>query len=167
MAACSRLRTALGANPEATSLGADQVLAETPPALRGPPPTAPALPSGPLYGALVLLGIVAIALAGAVTAARFNSMKRRQEQLAMVLRTKLSDALLLEPSLSDYSISVIVHVPLRRRSPVTVDVAGSVPSPELRRAALELVTRQAGGIGREIRIEDRMAVDPAFAKHAA
>jgi hypothetical protein len=120
-----------------------------------------------LYGALVLLGIVAIALAGAVTAARFNSMKRRQEQLAMVLRTKLSDALLLEPSLSDYSISVIVHVPLRRRSPVTVDVAGSVPSPELRRAALELVTRQAGGIGREIRIEDRMAVDPAFAKHAA
>lgn len=159
MARYWRINIALGLIAAAAGSATGQVLAQT----AATPTEAPA--SG--YGGLMLLAIVAILLTALMTGIRLYDMKRRQEESAMILQAKLSDALLLEPSLADYPITATVHVPLRRRAGVMVDIAGSVPSPELRRAALDIVRRETAGIGREVRIEDRMIVNHAIARHAA
>jgi hypothetical protein len=155
-----RINIVLGLIAAAAGSATDHVLAQT---VTTPTTEAPA--SG--YGGYMLLAIVAIFLAVLISGIRLYDMKRRQEESAMILQAKLSDALLLEPSLSDYPITATVHVPLRRRARVMVDIAGSVPSPELRRAALDIVRRETAGIGREVRIEDRMIVNQMVARHAA
>jgi len=48
-----------------------------------------------------------------------------------------------------------------------IEVAGSVPSPELRDAVLELVRRGTTGIAQEVRIEDRILVNPRRARSIA
>ena len=118
-------------------------------------------------GGLLLVVVVAALLAVLITAIRLYDMKRRQEDSAMLLQAKLSDALLQEPSLARSPITATVYAPLRKRSPITVDIAGPVSSPELRDTAIRIVSRETAGLGREIQIEDRLLVNPMQARHAA
>jgi len=161
-----RASIALGA-VVAPATAATWVLAQTPATPTAPPLTAPPDTTASHGGLLLVVAAVAVLLAVLITAVRLYDLKRRQEQSAMTLQAKLSDALLLEPSLSDFPIVAIVYAPLRKRSPVIVDIAGPVPSLELRDLVLRIVKRETAGIGREVRIEDRMVVHPLVARHAA
>jgi hypothetical protein len=167
MARYGRVKIALGLVAVTAASVTDWVLAQTATTPTTPPLTAPVEAPASGYGGLILLALVAVSLTALIMAIRLYDMKRRQEESAMILQAKLSDALLLDPSLSEYPITATVHVPMRQRSRVTVDIAGSVPSPELRGAALQIVKRQTAGLRREVRIEDRMIVNPAVARHAA
>jgi hypothetical protein len=149
----------------ATAAGvAEWVLAQTPTA-PGPPPAQPDT-TGP-WGIGLLLVVVAVLLAVLITAIRLYDMKRRQEDSAMMLQAKLSDALLQEASLAGSPITATVHAPMRKRSPIMVDVAGPVASPELRDTVLRIVHRETAGMGREVQIEDRMVVKPKRMIYAA
>jgi hypothetical protein len=149
----------------ATAAGvAEWVLAQTPMA-PGPPP-AQSDTTGP-GGIGLLLVVVAVLLAVLITAIRLYDMKRRQEDSAMMLQAKLSDALLQEASLAGSPITATVHTPMRKRSPIMVDVAGPVASPELRDTVLRIVRRETAGTGREVQIEDRMVVTPKRTMYAA
>jgi len=51
--------------------------------------------------------------------------------------------------------------------PVTIEVAGHVPSEELRDAAINLVEREASQLGSEVRVESKIGIEPAMTRRSA
>lgn len=137
-------------------------------------PTAPSpmMPPGPAPEGAAARGLVAfVVVVGllAITgiAVKIYDMKRKREDEGVALQARLSDALLIEPALAGYPITPTVHVPFRQSSPVVVTITGAVSTPDLRAAALQLVTRELSHSRTEHRIDDHLAVDALVAKHAA
>jgi hypothetical protein len=137
-------------------------------------PTAPSpmtppgpVPEGGAERGLVAFAVVVGLLAITGIAVKIYDMKRKREDEGVALQARLSDALLIEPSLAGYPITPTVHVPFRRSSPVVVTITGAVSTPELRAAALQLVSRELSHVGTDYRIDDHLAVDALVAKHAA
>jgi hypothetical protein len=146
----------------AVMLGGSRVLAQAP----VPPPVTGGEPASPGSG-LAVIGLIVLLLVILGAAVRFHDLRRRREEAAMGLQARISDALLVEPALAGLPVTPTVSVPLLKRTPVKIDVAGTVPSPELRDHALRLVERVAAEAGREVLIEDRLLVSPTMARHAA
>jgi len=136
----------------------------TAPAFAQTPGPAASGSSSAIVGLIILVAAVVIAVGIAV---RLYDLGRRREQKALELQSRLSDAFFMSPSLSAAAITPTVYAPLWSRGPITIDVAGSVPSPELRDAALELVRRETSRSAQEVRIEDRILINPAMARSIA
>ena len=115
---------------------------------------------------IVLIGLLVVVLVALGTGVRLYDLQRRREQRAMEVQARLSDAFLLG-SLSGMAITPTVHAPFWSRGPFTIDLAGSVPTPQMRSAAIELVRRTTSGIPQEVHIEDRMLVNPRMARYAS
>lgn len=118
---------------------------------------------GAMMGLLVVIGI----------AVKLVDMKRSREDEAVAVQARISDALLMDPSLAGVPVTPTVHVPFRRSSPAVVTLTGRAPRPELHEAALRLVMREMSRGRANYRIEDQIAVDPHSAvapvtsRHAA
>ena len=80
---------------------------------------------------------------------------------------RISDALMMDRSLSGLALTPIAQVPLRRGGLATLAISGVVPTPELRETALQLVMRTLEQSQASCRMEDRIVVDPMMARHAA
>ena len=106
---------------------------------------------------LVLLGV----------AVKLYDLKRKREDEIMSLQSRISDALLLDPSLAGLPITAFASGSLWRRSQVVIAVRGSVPTPELRAAVMRLVEKELSSREPGARAEDRMVVDPLMDKHVA
>ena len=85
-------------------------------------------PSGTQSGgaAVVILVIAMLVILGALV--KILDLKRKREGEAVVVQAQLSDAVLRDPALFSLPITPTAHVPLWKGSPVTVEVAGQVPS---------------------------------------
>lgn len=94
-------------------------------------------------------------------------LKRKRDGEAVIVQARLSDAVLRDPRLFSLPITPTAHVPLWKGSPVTVDLAGQVPSDDLRQAAIQLVEREASQLGPDVRIESRIGVAPTMARRSA
>jgi len=117
-------------------------------------------PSGTQSGGatVVILVIAMLLIIGALV--KILDLKRKREGEAVVVQAQLSDAVLRDPALFSLPITPTAHVPLWKGSPVTVEVAGQVPSDDLRLAALRLVEREASHLRPDVRIESRIGVVP-------
>jgi len=129
----------------------------------GDTPSAGAMGNGGVIVVLVMIGFIAV-LGIAVKA---SDLRRRRTDAAVALQGRIADALLGDPALGHQPIVATAHTPFWGRSPVTLEVSGPVPSPELREAAIALVIREAFNSGLRFRVEDRIMVDPAVARAAA
>jgi len=89
------------------------------------------------------------------------------EEVAVPLRAKISDALMVEPSLSGLPVTPTVRMPLWPRDPVMIELSGSVPRPALRQAAIDVVLREVESTGRGCALQDRIAVTSARLGRAA
>lgn len=134
-------------------------------------PTTP-LPTTPTAtvdgGGVGLVGVVAalIFLIVAVgIAVKFYDVKRKREEEGVVLQARLSDALLLHPSLVGMPVVASVHMPLRRSAPPLVEVKGTVANQASREIAMQLVQRELAGVHAEV--EDEILVDPLAIKRVA
>jgi hypothetical protein len=129
-------------------------LAQTAPA---PSPAAP-----PADGSSAgLVGMVAVLLALFVAvgiAVKIYDAKRKREEQGVALQARLSDALLLTPTLTGIPVVASVHMPLRRSSPPHVELTGTVPTAEARETARRVVQRELDGINAQF--EDKTVVDP-------
>jgi hypothetical protein len=114
-------------------------------------------------GLIGLLGVLLVTLGAGV---RLYDLQRRREQRAMEVQARLSNAFLLA-SLSGMAITPTVYAPFWSRGPFMIDIAGAVPTPEMRAAAIQLVKRETSGIPQEVHIEDRILVNPRMARYAA
>ena len=112
-----------------------------------------------VVGALIAL-IVAIGIA-----VKLYDAKRKREEQAVALQARLSDTLLLHPSLAGMPVVASVHMPLWRGSPPVVEVKGTVLNQTARDIALHVVQRELDGIN--ARIEDQIVIDPRAVRHVA
>ena len=112
-----------------------------------------ALVMGLLVTLVLILGVVV----------KLWDLKRKREGEAVIVQSQLSDALLREPALFSLAITPTANVPLWKGSPVMVEVAGQVPSDDLRQAALRVVEREASRLRSDIQVESRIGVVPTMA----
>jgi hypothetical protein len=109
-----------------------------------------------LLAVLVILG----------TIIKMLDLKRKRDGEAVVVQARISDAVLRDPRLFS-PITPTARVPLWKGTPVTVEVAGQVPSEDLRRAAINLIEREAAQIGPKVHVESRIGVTPTMARRSA
>jgi hypothetical protein len=112
--------------------------------------------------AVILLLIIAIGVA-----VKLYDVKRKRTEVNAGLQSLLSEALMLEPSFGGLPVTAFVSQSVWPRSPVVIDVRGSVPTSELRDAAMRLVEREASHRRPGARIEDRLLVDPQIVQERA
>lgn len=117
-------------------------------------------------GAIVLILLAAgagLLVVGLV--AKMLDLRLRRDGEAIAVRGLISDALDRDPNLFGASITIVrVRVPLWTGSPVTIRVAGHVPSDQLRKAVVQSIKRVAkSDLIVAIRIRSRIHVRPTEA----
>jgi hypothetical protein len=131
------------------------------------PPSPSAGPKG--VGAtvgVVILVVAALLILGALV--KILDLKRKRESEALVVQARISDSVLHDRTLFSLPITPTAHVPLWKGSPVTIEVAGQVPSDDLRQTALRVVEREVAHLRPDVRIESRIVgVVPRMAQRSA
>jgi hypothetical protein len=133
-----------------------------------PAPSSPAPSSEGVggYGILAFLLVMALIIAVGV-AVKVYDVKRKREDDGIALQSRLSDALLSDPSLAGCPVTPTVHVPFSRRSFTTITLTGTVPSGARRDTVMQLVKLVAMPLDTNYEIEDRLLVDPRMIRRAA
>ena len=119
--------------------------------------------SGGEGGAIALLLIIVAAFIIVALGVKLYDLRRKRESEAVQLQAQVSDALMREQLLSGVPIMATARSSLWRRSAATIEIAGQVPSPEIRDTALRIARSEAGRIRPDVQIEDRLAVVPSHA----
>ena len=114
---------------------------------------------------LVIAGVVVL-LAIAVVG-RLLDLRRRREDEALGLQSRVSDALMLEPGLSGLPVTANMHVPLWPRKPPTLEIMGRVPTPDQHELAARVAMRTLAERAEQVVVEDKVWVDPVMREHAA
>jgi hypothetical protein len=109
--------------------------------------------------AIILIAATGVLLVLALVG-KILELRLKRDGEAVAVRGLMSDALERKPSLLGLSITIVrVRVPLWTGSPVTVRVAGQVPSDQLRRAALQSMRQAAkSNLVVGVRIKSRIGV---------
>jgi hypothetical protein len=94
-------------------------------------------------------------------------MEVTTEEEAVAAEARISDALLMDSTLSGLPLTPTAHVPLWSGTPLTLEIRGAVPRSELREAAVDVARREMARNRPDFRFEDHIAVDPAAFSHAA
>ena len=118
------------------------------------------VPPGKGAAVALIVGLVALllALVVGVGLALFDLGGRREEQ-AERFQTMISRALHRE--LGHVPVLPTAHVPRSSRSPVVVELTGSVPTAELRDAIVRVAEQEIARLCPDYRIDDRLGVDAA------
>jgi hypothetical protein len=128
------------------------------------PGAAPAAGSGTGAFVVAAVAIALIVILGLV--AKLYDRKGKREAEAVALQARLSDLMLTDRSLHGGSVTPTVHASLWGRRMV-IEVAGEVPSPEVRDLVMRKVRQEAQSIGQDIEIEDKLMVMPSVARPSA
>jgi hypothetical protein len=126
----------------------------------GPTPTG----SGPPVVAFLALVVLLAVIVGVV---KFFDFKRKRDDEAMILEARISDALLVHPTLTGLPVHAVAHIPLAHQSEPVIEIKGTVPTPVLREEALDTVRREIHRHVPAARIEDRITVDALMLKRVA
>jgi hypothetical protein len=110
---------------------------------------------------LILVFVAAVVTAIVIVAMYFVTRRKRLEE-ALVLQAHVSDVLLRESQLRGLMITPTARVPIRRARPVTIEVAGQVPTPELRETVLGLVRAEVSRGRSGVITEDHLFIDPSM-----
>lgn len=133
------------------------------PASVGPASPAPAAPGSAatsnVSAALTLVFLAAI-VAVIVVVARYVATRRKRLEEAAILQARLSDAIARETPMRGLVITPTARIRVWRGSPLTIEVAGEVPTPELRETVMRLVRTEASRERPDVIIEDHLFIDP-------
>src|SRR5207245_5862234 len=122
-----------------------------------PGPPEPSSAEGSTVTTCLALRVIAANLSAIVILARYAAARRKLNEEAVILQSQLSDIVARESQLRGLAITPQARVSGWRRAEVTVEVAGDVPTPELR----ETVMRIVGGEARRLR-PDVITLDHLF-----
>lgn len=120
---------------------------------------------GSEFVAMVAGGFVVLLAIGII--GRLLDLRRRREDEALGLQSSVSDALMLEPGLAGLAVTASMHVPLWPRKPPTLEIAGRVPTPDQHELASQVAMRTLADRAAQVRVEDKVWVDPVMRGHAA
>jgi len=124
--------------------------------LSGPRPLA----AGSVVATVVTWGLLAVVVAAIIVVARFVSVRRKRITDVLILQSQLSDAVAREPLLQGLRINPRAHVSGWRKSQVTVEVAGEVPTSELREQAMKIVGAEAWRLRPDVNTVDHLLIVP-------
>ncbi len=136
------------------------------------PVPSPTLPPGPSpevtsgTGAILIAAVVIVLLLAVGVMVKLYDLRRKREDEAVALQARISDALMSEPFLAAFPLAPTVRIPMRG-SPATIEIVGSVPRPEHRQAAVDLVVREAARSCKSYRVDSRISIDPMMMRRAA
>ena len=116
---------------------------------------------------LFVAGAMIVLLGGIMLLAKMYDLHRKREAKRATLEARIADSLLRDQSLFYLPVVATVNIPLWQGSPVIIELAGSVPRPELRQALLDLALREGRARARTVYLEDRIVVDPMMTKQVA
>ncbi len=129
----------------------------------GATPT-PVAEGGGWLAAVVLLVWLFVII---VIAAKLVDLKSKREAEAIQVQAGISNALLRDQRLATLPVVPTARAPLWKGSPITLEVCGVVPTPELREAALRVVREEASRTPPDIQVVDGLAVSPSELRRAA
>ena len=121
-----------------------------------PPPAA----SGSSASTILTLGFLAVIVIAIVVVARYVVTRRKRIEEAVILQSQLSDALAREAQLRGLHITPRAHVSGWRRSQVTIEVAGEVPTPELRGTVMQIARAEARRLRPDVIPVDHLFIVP-------
>jgi hypothetical protein len=136
---------------------------------QGPASVGPASPAPAASGsaatsnvsaALTLVFLGAVVMSVIVVVARYVVTRRKRLEEAAILQARLSDAIDRETPMRGLVITPKARIPAWRGSPLTIEVAGEVPTPELRDTVMRLVRTEASRERPDVIIEDHLFIDP-------
>jgi hypothetical protein len=99
--------------------------------------------------------VIAIVLVSRCVVAR-----RKRFEDAVILQSQLTDALAREDRLSGLHITPKAHVSGWRQAHVAIEVAGEVPTPELRETVMQIARTEARRLRPDVVPEDRLFIVP-------
>ena len=109
---------------------------------------------------VLTLAVLAVIVIAAVFGVRYISGRRKLRDEAMILQSQLSDIVAREPQLQGLFITPKARVTGWRTSQVTIEVAGEVPTPELREAVMRTVGAEAWRLRPDVVTLDHLFIVP-------
>jgi hypothetical protein len=112
--------------------------------------------------------VLAVLVVGLISAgAWFYDQRRRRRDEARQLETQVMGAFQRDPRLTGLALTASASVPMTPGKPVTIALAGSVPSAELRRVVLQTADEEMKQSGYETVLEDGLMAGPDVSGIAA
>ena len=113
-----------------------------------------------MWTTFLALGLLALVVVAIGVVARFVSIRRTRLTEVLILQSQLSDAVAREPLLQGLRINPRAHASGWSRAQVTVEVAGDVPTTELREKVMRIVRAEAWRLRPDVNTVDHLFVDP-------
>ena len=122
----------------------------------GPRPVA----TGNVVATILTLALIALIVLAIILVGRFVAIRRKRTTEILILQSQLSDAVARESVLHGLRINPRARVSGWRKSEVTVEVAGEVPTPELREKAMRIVEAEAWRLRPSVKTVDHLFIVP-------
>jgi hypothetical protein len=113
-----------------------------------------------MTGTLLTLVFLAVIVGAIVVVATCVSRRRKRTDEAAILQSQLSDAIARETMLNGLHITPTARVSGWRSSQITIEVAGEVPTPELRERVMRLVSAEAWRLRPDAQTVDHLFIVP-------
>lgn len=120
----------------------------------------PSSAAGSAASTLLTLGVLAMIVIAVVVGVRYVAARRKQVEEAVILQSQLSDIVARESQLRGLPITPRARVSGWRRSQVTIEVAGEVPTPELRETVMRIVGAEARRFRPDVITLDHLFIVP-------
>lgn len=118
------------------------------------------LAPGSVVATVLTLGLLAVVIVAIIAVARFVAARQKRTTEVLILQSQLSDAVAREAALRGLPINPRARVSGWRKSQVTVEVAGEVPTPELREKAMRIVQAEAWRLRPDVNTVDHLFIVP-------
>jgi hypothetical protein len=105
---------------------------------------------------MLVIGLVLFIGAVGFAGLYFFAVRSRRDDEAAALQQALTEPLAREPALAGAGVLVVVTAPWHGRP--RVELAGWTPSREMRDAAVRAIEREAGRLGRSVRVIDHLEI---------
>jgi len=113
-----------------------------------------------MTGTLLTLVFLAVIVGVIVVITTYVSKRRKRTEEAAILQSQLSDAIARETMLNGLHITPTARVLGWRSSQMTVEVAGEVPTPDLRERVMRLVSAEAFRLRPDAQTVDHLFIVP-------
>ncbi|MGH7302467.1 MAG: hypothetical protein ACRELZ_04200 [Candidatus Rokuibacteriota bacterium] len=128
---------------------------------QGPGATGPTPPAGgSIAGTLLTAGVLAVIVIAVVVGVRCVAVRRKRIEEAVVLQSQLADIVAREAQLHGLLITPKARVSGWGRPMVTIEVAGDVPTPELRETVMRIVKAEAWRLRPDVITLDHLFIVP-------
>ena len=113
-----------------------------------------------MTGTLLTLVFLAVIVGAAVVVISLVSRRRKQNDEAAILQSQLSDAIARESLLNGLHITPTARVSGWGSSQITIEVAGEVPTPDLRERVMRIVSAEAWKLRPDVQTVDHLFIVP-------